>query len=230
MIHAILTVDDISTKNTKMIVDYLNEKKITAVMFAWGEFVENHYENAIYALQHGMIVGNHSYSHPHFSELSLEEAIEEIEKNEKILDKLYKDAGVERKYKFFRFPYGDLGGDNKDALQDYLKSHGFDKLKDTQVPYDFWKEEGLDKNIDTSWTFDFMEYCIRPNSGFTKENVFERMEDRNPEFGAALLEDGGSHILLIHDHEETEDLVPGYFKMFIDYVIDKGIIFDEPSV
>ena len=32
MIHAILTVDDISTKNTKMIVDYLNEKKITAVM------------------------------------------------------------------------------------------------------------------------------------------------------------------------------------------------------
>lgn len=230
MIHAILTVDDISTKNTKMIVDYLNEKKITAVMFAWGEFVENHYENAIYALQHGMIVGNHSYSHPHFSELSLEEAIEEIEKNEKILDKLYKDAGVERKYKLFRFPYGDLGGDNKDALQDYLKSHGFDKLKDTQVPYDFWKEEGLDKNIDTSWTFDFCEYCIRPNSGFTKENVFERMEDRNPEFGAALLEDGGSHILLIHDHEETEDLVPGYFKMFIDYVIDKGIIFDEPSV
>lgn len=228
MIHAILTVDDISTKNTKMIVDYLNEKKITAVMFAWGELIENHYENAIYALQHGMIIGNHSYSHPHFSELSLEEAIEEIEKNEEILDKLYKDAGVERKYRPFRFPYGDKGGKNKEALQEYFVTHGFDKLNDKQIPYEWWKQMGLDKDIDTLWTFDFMEYCIRPNSGFTKENVFERIENRNPEDGAALLEDGGSHILLIHDHEETEDLVPGYFKMFIDYVLEQGVIFDKP--
>ena len=60
MIHAILTIDDIASGNTPAIVDYLNEKGITALMFAVGENVERYYDNAVYALQHGMIVGNHS--------------------------------------------------------------------------------------------------------------------------------------------------------------------------
>ena len=61
MIHAMLTIDDIASANTPAIVDYLNEKGITALMFAVGENVERYYDNAIYALRHGMIVGNHSY-------------------------------------------------------------------------------------------------------------------------------------------------------------------------
>ncbi len=155
MIHAILTIDDIASANTPAIVDYLNDKGITALMFAVGENVERYYDNAIYALQHGMIVGNHSYSHPAFSEITVEEAIEEISKNEAVLDKLYADAGVERKYRPFRFPYGNRGGANAAALQEYFRTNGFDKLKDTQIPYAFWKEQGLDRNIDTLWTFDF---------------------------------------------------------------------------
>ena len=166
MIHAILTIDDIASANTPAIVDYLNEKGITALMFAVGENVERYYENAIYALQHGMIVGNHSYSHPAFSEITMEEAEGEIAKNEALLDRLYKDAGVERKYRPFRFPYGNRGGENAAALQKYFRENGFDKLKDTQIPYAFWKEQGLDRNIDTLWTFDFAEYRIRPDSGF----------------------------------------------------------------
>ena len=34
MIHAILTIDDIASANTPAIVDYLNDKGITALMFA----------------------------------------------------------------------------------------------------------------------------------------------------------------------------------------------------
>ena len=103
MVKALLTIDDIASKNTVAIVDYLNKNKIPAIMFAWGENIEKHYENAIYALKNGMIVGNHSYSHPAFSKLSFEQAVEEIEKNELVLDKLYKDAGVERRFRPFRF-------------------------------------------------------------------------------------------------------------------------------
>ena len=141
MINAVLTIDDISSKNTPAIIDYLCEKGIKCVMFAWGAFVENLFDEAVYALKHGMIVGNHSYSHPNFSKLTLEEGINEIEKCEAVLDKLYKDAGVERRYRPFRFPYGDKGGENKDALQKYLAEKGFDKLDDRSITWPWWKAE-----------------------------------------------------------------------------------------
>ena len=199
-------------------------------MFAWGQRVEEHYENALYALKKGAIIGNHSYSHPFFSKISLEEAIEEIEKNEEILNKLYKDAGVERKYRPFRFPYGDKGGENKDALQKYFREHGFHKVKDTQIPYAIWKEMGLDKDIDTFWTFDFGEYEIRPGSGVTIENILERTRQVNPELGKSLLTDTeGSHIIIIHAHDETEELVPEYYRILIDHLLDNGFVFDAPE-
>ena len=229
MIHAILTIDDIASANTPAIVDYLNEKGITALMFAVGENVERYYENAIYALQHGMIVGNHSYSHPAFSEITMEEAEGEIAKNEALLDRLYKDAGVERKYRPFRFPYGNRGGENAAALQKYFRENGFDKLKDTQIPYAFWKEQGLDRNVDTLWTFDFAEYRIRPDSGFTVDDVWKRINDKTPAEGGALLVDPGSHILLLHAHDETDAMVPGYYRLFIDYLLEKGVVFDVPE-
>lgn len=229
MIHAILTIDDIASANTPAIVDYLNGKGITALMFAVGKNVEKYYDNAVYALQHGMIVGNHSYSHPAFSEISLEEAKTEIAKNEALLDKLYADAGVPRRFRPFRFPYGNRGGANEAALQEYFRENGFDKLKDTQIPYAWWKEYGLDKNVDTLWTFDFAEYQIRPDSGFTVDDVWTRINDKAPKTGAALLADPGSHILLLHAHDETDAMVPGYYRMFIDYLLENGVVFDVPE-
>ena len=119
---ALLTIDDFSSKNTPAIVDYLKEKGIKIIFFAEGRKVEQFYEEAKYALKNGMIVGNHSYSHPAFSSISVEEGIAEIEKCEKVLDKLYADCGVERIYRPFRFPYGDKGGANKEAYQKYYES------------------------------------------------------------------------------------------------------------
>ena len=136
MIKALLTIDDIASANTPAVVDDIVEKNIPAIMFGWGENIEAFFDNAVYALKAGIIVGNHSYSHPHFSEISYDECIEEIEKNEAILDRLYAAAGVERKYRPFRFPYGDKGGDKKDALQKYLKEKGFDKVDDAKIPVD----------------------------------------------------------------------------------------------
>lgn len=229
MIHAVLTIDDIPSKNTKDIVDYLVSKNIQVIMFAVGSWGGDCRDNAIYALQKGMIVGNHSFTHPFFSKLTEEECIEEIEKNEKFLYKLYEDAGVERKFRPFRFPYGDNGGDKKDFLQNYLREKGFNKVKDTNIHHPLWKDEGLDEAIATFWTFDFEEYKIRPGSGFTEEDVFKRIEDLDPSYGAPLLEDGSDHILLLHAHDETEDMCPGYYKHFIDRLLDEGVIFNKPE-
>jgi peptidoglycan/xylan/chitin deacetylase (PgdA/CDA1 family) len=229
MIKALLTMDDVSTRNTPAIIDYLEEKNIPVIMFAWGQNIENFRGEAIYALKKGVIIGNHSYTHPHFSEISFEEGVKEIEKCESVLDKLYEEAGVKRIYRPFRFPYGDKGGDNKQKLQEYLSEHGFDKVDDRNIPYPWWKESGLDKDIDTLWTFDFAEYNIRPDSGFTIEDVFKRMNDTNPYSGAALFAPDSYHMLLLHAHDETEEMVPEYYKQILDECLSRGVEFVKPK-
>lgn len=228
MNSALLTIDDFSSKNTPQIVDCLKEKSIKAIFFAIGMNVERYYEEAIYAVKNGMIVGNHSYSHPAFSSLTLQECIDEIEKCERVLDKLYKESGVERIYKPFRFPYGNKGGENKDALQKYFQENSFHKVDDTHITYSWWKENNLDTDIDTFWTFDFEEYVIRPGSGFTKEFVWNKMHDTNPKLGAVLFAENNRHIILMHDHDETEQILPGYYKLFIEHLLEHGLVFDEP--
>ena len=228
MNSALLTIDDIASKNTPAIVDYLKEKGIKPIFFATGENVERYYEEALYVIKNGMIVGNHSYSHPGFSSLTLEECIAEIEKCERVLDKLYKDSGVKRVYKPFRFPYGDKGGENKDALQKYLCEKGFHKVDDRHITYDWWKENNLNTDIDTFWTFDFEEYVIRPDSGYTKEFVWQKMHDKNPKSGAVLFAENNRHIILMHAHDETEEMLPEYCKLFVDHLLENGMVFDEP--
>lgn len=229
MNSAVLTIDDIASKNTPAIVDYLHEKHIRAVMFAEGQRVEKFYKEAVYALKKGMIVGNHSFHHPAFSSISLEEGIKEIEECEKLLDQLYLDAGVERKYRPFRFPYGDKGGEKKDNLQQYLRESGFHKLVDTQITYAWWSEHGLNRDIDTFWTFDFAEYNIRKGSDFTLRNVWDRINDEDPKQGAPLFGKDHRHIILLHAHDETEALVPKYYKQFIEYLLDRGLSFEQPQ-
>lgn len=229
MIKALLSIDDVSSKNTPAIVDFLNEKKIPALMFMVGQWAEGNPDELIYALQHGMIIGNHSYTHPHFSDLSFDECKEEISKNEVVLNRFYEQAGVERKFRPFRFPYGDKGGDNKDNIQNYLKDNGFDKVDDTKLGYPWWKERGLDKDIDTLWSFDFAEYGIRPGSGFTLEDVMKKIYDSEPSDGAPLFKENSNHILLLHAHDETEEMVPEYYKIFIEELLKNGVEFIAPE-
>lgn len=225
----LLTIDDIASRNTPAIVDDLCARGITAIMFATGKNVECFYDEALYALRKGMIVGNHSYSHPAFSSLTAEEGIAEIEKCEAVLDRLYQDAGVERRYRPFRFPYGDKGGESKAVLQNYLAAHHFDKVDDRHIPYAWWREHGLDKDIDTLWTFDFEEYRLQYDPTFTQESVWAKMHDTNPKSGAVLFGEQQRHIVLMHAHDETDAIMPGYYRMFLDHLCEHGVVFDKPA-
>lgn len=229
MIRALLTIDDVASRNTPAIVDYLAKKGIRAILFGVGENIERYPEQAACALKRGMIIGNHSYSHPAFSRLAPEDGIRDIERCETVLDALYRSAGVERKYRPFRFPYGDKGGENRAAYQDYLAERGFNKVNDAGIVWPGWRQNGLDRDIDTFWTFDFAEYRIRPGSGFTGDDVRRRIHDADPETGAALLAEGSRHILLLHAHDETEEMLPEYYRRFIDELLANGVTFVEPA-
>lgn len=225
---ALLTIDDVPSRNTPAIVDYLNGKGIRVIMFVTGQNTERFWDEAVYALQHGMILGNHSYTHPHFSEITLEEAVAEIERCEDVLDRLYAAAGVERKWRPFRFPFGDKGGANRAALQQYFRAHGFHKVDDTHFTYPWWRESDLATDIDTFWTYDFEEYRLQWDPAFTPEHIWAKMANPAPEYGAALFGDGNEHLFLLHAHDETDAILPGYYKQFIDHVLENGMEFVEP--
>lgn len=225
----LLTIDDIASRNTPAIVDDLCARGITAIMFATGANVERYWDEALYAVRKGMIVGNHSYSHPSFSSLTVEAGIAEIEKCEAVLDRLYRDAGVVRKYRPFRFPYGDKGGENKAALQNYLTEQHFDKVDDRHIPYAWWRENCLDRDVDTFWTFDFEEYRLQYDPSFSQEDIWAKTQDNNPKSGAVLFGENQRHIVLMHAHDETDAIMPGYYRLFLDCLQEHGVTFDAPG-
>lgn len=229
MSKAYLTLDDGPTKLTPHIIDYLSSINIIPIFFTIGKQIEECFSECIYALKKGAIIGNHSYSHPNFNELTLDECISEIKKQEELLDQLYKVAGVERKYKIFRFPYGEKGDKNKELIQKYLRKMQFCRIEDSNIDFEWYQYYKFNMDIDIFWTFDFSEYNLEYNNGFTRDNIFKKIHDNEPQTGGILLDDNAHHIILMHDHEKTDDVLHGYYKILIDYVIGQGVEFIPPK-
>ncbi len=233
MSTAYLTIDDGPTKNTKQLLDFLLGKNIIPIMFFWGDRIKEARENGIYAIQHGAYIGNHTCTHPRFSSIPLEQCIKEIEDQEAAINSLYEEAGVKREYKIFRFPYGDKGGDigdeKRDALQKYLASHGFCKPDYSLVTYDWYFEEKLDRDYDTFWTFDYEEYRLQYDSDFSYPMIMDRIADPEPLQKGTLQDPKAHNIILIHDHPQTDDIVPGYFYDIIHRTLDAGVTFLQPQ-
>ena len=219
-----LTIDDAPSRDFKAKVDYLVSKNIPAIFFCRGDLIEKYPGEIEYAIKKGFIIGNHSYSHPHFSEISLEEAKEQIKRTDERIESAYKSANVKRLAKLFRFPYFDKGGKNKDALQEYLREQGYVSPVFENIEYAWFKD--MQKDIDFGWTYDCEEWRLKkkyPGKIKTFEDVLQKMEEPNPELGGSLLDDS-NQILIIHDHEETTK----YFFIIIDKLLEKGFMFKLP--
>ena len=220
-----LTIDDVPQKVAVPIVDFLLEKGITPIMFAVGRDAEDKPDILQYILKKGIVVGNHSYTHPDFSSLTWEQCIEEIEKTEEILNRAYEQAGVERTYKLFRFPYLNKGGVHKEKLQKYLREHGFIKLDDSEVTNELYVALGNDKEVDVSCSYDVEEYNIRPGVK-TMGYVLDKMRFSE---NSNIFTDEGKHIVLFHAHDATDAEEPEYYKTIIEYMLRHGVVFEKPK-
>jgi hypothetical protein len=58
MSRAILTIDDSPTKITPRIIDYLRSKDIIPVINFIGASVDEHFDEAVYAVKSGAVIGN----------------------------------------------------------------------------------------------------------------------------------------------------------------------------
>ncbi len=201
-----LTIDDAPGMHFTSKVDYLKQHNIPAIFFCIGNLMAKRKEEVVAAIHKGYVIANHSYSHPHFSKITIEQAKQEISKTDDLINEIYLLAGVERKHYWFRFPYGDKGdklngyvlpspkfyGDwfrkpdlkRKSAIQDHLKQLGYSQPDFSNIQYAFMRDNQLFNDIDWHWTFDIMEWATlenKPTFGVKDlKSVLARMEENTP--------------------------------------------------
>lgn len=109
MPKAYLTIDDSPSGHTDDLVDFLSARQIPALLFVRGDLLEANPAPITRAIQKGLLIGNHTYSHRRASENSIADTQVDILKCEALIEAAYKSAGVARSHKTFRFSYLDRG-------------------------------------------------------------------------------------------------------------------------
>jgi peptidoglycan/xylan/chitin deacetylase (PgdA/CDA1 family) len=110
MREAYLTIDDSPSPHTDALTDFLVERGVPAILFLRGDMTEIHGCDALVrAVDKGIVLGNHAWSHNRASEKPFEFYTADIQKTETVIDRIYAEAGVPRGRKYFRFPHIDRG-------------------------------------------------------------------------------------------------------------------------
>lgn len=106
-----LTFDDGPVLMTMKLVDMLNASKTKATFFLIGSEIE---EKPIFTKQIfdvGHEIGNHTYSHPHLTELSYDEVFHEMNRTDELFESV-----IGMKPTIMRPPYGDINQENLGAF------------------------------------------------------------------------------------------------------------------
>ncbi len=224
-----LTIDDGPSRYTDEIVDFLKDRNIPAIMFFRGENIAENENAALSAIRNGYIAANHSYSHRYFSSLKLEQAYNEISECEKLIETLYSRAGIDRKLKLFRFPYGDKGypwtrlntafkkfSIKYRYIQEFLDDNRYDKIDIGNIQANLYYKWLLD-DIDVFWTFDTNDWQLgKTDFGYAQlDTNLARLKDRPKD-----------DIILMHDREDT----PEHFFYIIEKLTDEGYRFGLPEI
>jgi peptidoglycan-N-acetylglucosamine deacetylase len=97
-----LTWDDGPTpERTPYVLDVLREKGVKATFFLQGSNAERYPELVCRIKHEGHVIGNHSYSHPYFPDLTPQQAEEEIVRTNQILGEILGTPPT-----LFRYPFG----------------------------------------------------------------------------------------------------------------------------
>ena len=139
-----ITFDDGPSNKSKELVDLLEEFDIVATFFILGCNASKYKEELKYIYAHGHEIGNHSYSHPDFKKITIEEGLAEIEKSQQIIYKT-----ILHYPRVFRFPYGSV---NKEIL------------KRIDMPAILWNADPLDwQCIDSKIIIEKLKHEIKEN-------------------------------------------------------------------
>ncbi len=230
MKKAYLTIDDAPSRDFAGKMEYLHHHAIPALLFCEGRWMLEREDLVRAAIARGFVIGNHSFTHPHFSDLSLEECRDEIRKTDELIQSVYSRTGVERPARYFRFPYFDLGGDARSGkpgeIQKYLRELGYRQPGFEGINPKYF-DPSLLAGADVRCTFDQSEYWLgqagAPWGLSTEAAILARIEEDFPYQGRSLNCMDTADIILVHDHENTT----GLFYKILERYQEKGIAFQR---
>lgn len=129
-----LTFDDVpDPRFTPQVLDVLRKYNVKATFFVVGSRAQKHPALVARIIREGHVIGNHSYDHPEFGKIGMNEFRTQIIRTENIISAL---AGY--KPRLIRPPYGDIS----ESQLKWAKAHGY-KLVNWNVDSLDWK--GLSK-------------------------------------------------------------------------------------
>ncbi len=124
--------DDFKLSLTHSLVNTFKENQVPAIGFVnemklyQGESLQGFQVKLLEIwLQNGLELGNHTFAHPSFHQVSFEEYTQSILKGEKNTKKLAQQYGSE--YTYFRHPFLHIGlrQSQADSLRSFLAEHGY---------------------------------------------------------------------------------------------------------
>lgn len=225
-----LTIDDSPSTFTAARVALLCTLQIPAVFFCTGSQLSASPQPAIEAIARGFVIGNHGWSHPHFSQLTLQQAEAEIKSTDELIDWLYAKAGRDRDRRWFRFPFGDQGddfaGDGAPAavrahrleLQACLRALGYTTPSFPDIKHPWFWPRGAD--ADWYWTFDTMDWAVSQNE-LSVPDALARLDVHDPQQRLALGDSSSADIIVLHDHDHSARA----FESLIDALASKPLRF-----
>lgn len=134
--------------NVDKILDVLDKYDVKATFFVVGNWVDNNQDIVKKIHDRGHEIGNHSYSHPYFNEISESEMKTELDKtSKKIKDIIGEETTL------FRPPYGEI---NENGVK-YCESLGYKVIN--------WDVDSMDwKNIKGIYIVDRVAQNTSPGS------------------------------------------------------------------
>jgi len=246
--RAYLTIDDSPSPRTRDLVDALQERGISALLFCRGDLAEGDMDALVYAIEKDMVLASHAYNHVPAGDLPLDQACDNILRADALIDICYARAGKERGGKYFRFPYIDRGdGDRVErrffdlikqieageaprlsddprvrALQDFLRQNGFVQPF-TGITHPLYRVEDIANARDCFFTYSTGDWMLNPRH--LGKQALSSLDD----IKGAMLDDpylmneGGTQIVLVHDHADIFDTVTG----IVDFLIEHKFTFEK---
>lgn len=119
-----LSYDDGPSSYRPALLRLLRDRDVHATFFDTGVRAEANPQLGRFQLADGHVVLNHSYTHPHFSNLALEQCHEEVLRNETALAAV----GAPLSFRGIAVPYADSTPDVEALLKDMAYTHITDRI------------------------------------------------------------------------------------------------------
>ncbi len=156
----------------------------------------------------GFVLGNHTWSHPHLSELTIAQFEDELTKGEPILSKL----GAGSDWRWFRYPFLDEGKDEAQRIagRKILSKHGY-RVADVTMSFSDWQFTPAYASCMAARNHAAVAELERMYMDVAKENIAVGRETARKLYGRDI-----PYVLLLHVSAMSAHMMPRVIRLYRD--------------